>query len=154
MNVMVIGIFVVFAMFQAGILQIQRASTVSTAAALAEAEMENFRAIKYESLGLAQSDLDAISETDPYKTDSAYDPDDLVLLPKCGSGGPPCTDSVPVQEKTGADGRQYRVDTFISRQTVTNGRDVKLITIVVREGSDPTRVWARFVSSFDESTGL
>ena len=154
MNVMVVGVLALFVMFQSGILQIRRASTVSTAAALAEAEMENYRAIKYDTIGLAQSDIDAISSGDAYKTDSAYVPASLVTLPKCGVGGPPCTNSLPTQTRTGADGRQYRLDTFMSWQTVTNGRNVKLVSIVVRDTSDTTRIWARVVSSFDQSTGL
>jgi type II secretory pathway pseudopilin PulG len=153
MNVMVIGIFALFAMFQAGMLQIRRASTVSTAAALAEAEIENYRAIKYDTIGLASSDVDAIPSIDPYKTDSAYIPGSLVTLPKCPAS-PPCTDSLPTQSKTAADGRSYRVDTFMSWQTVTNGRNVKLITVVVREAGNTSKVWARVVSSFDQSTGL
>lgn len=152
MNVLVIGILALFAMFQAGIIQIRRASTVSTSIALAEAEMENFRALRYDSLGLVQSEVDAISAEDPYKLDEAYPSSNLVALPRCGT--PPCTDAYATLTKTGADGRQYRVDTFMAWQTVSNGRNVKLITIVVRDTQDPTKALARVVSSFDESTGL
>ena len=52
MTVMLIGIFAVFSVFQAGIVQIRRASTVTTAGAIADSEMENFRAIKYEAIDL------------------------------------------------------------------------------------------------------
>ncbi len=152
MNVLAVGILALFAMFQAGIIQIRRASTVSTSIALAEAEIENFRAVRYDSLGLVQEDIDAIASTDAYKTDPAYAPDTLVTLVRCGT--PPCSSSYPTGTKTGADGHQYRVDTFMSWQAVSNGRNVKLITIVVRDTTDPTKVLARVVSSFDESTGL
>jgi len=151
MNLMAIGILGLFAMFQAGIVQIRRAGTVSTAAALAEAEMENYRAIPYGSIGLPEEDLDAIPPSDPYKTDGAYAAGSLVVLPVCGA--PPCTTSTPVQAKTGADGRQYRVDTFMSWQTPANGRNLKLVTIVIRDAAAPARMWARVVSAFDESTG-
>jgi prepilin-type N-terminal cleavage/methylation domain-containing protein len=46
MTVMLVGVLAVFSLFQAGIIQIRRASTVTTAAALADAEMEKFRAYK------------------------------------------------------------------------------------------------------------
>ena len=152
MNLMVIGIFGLFGMFQAGMAQIRRASTTSTAAALAEAEMESYRAIPYAAIGLPQAEIDLISSGDPYKTDSAYVPSSLVILPACGTA--PCTTSVPIQAKTGPDGRQYRVDTLMSWTTPTNGRSVKLVTIVVRDPATTTRVHARVVSAFDESTGL
>jgi Tfp pilus assembly protein PilV len=151
MSVLIIGVLAVFGLFHSGIIQITRASTVSTAAALAEAEMENYRAIRYDSIGLAQTDLDAISASDPYKTDSTYQTTTLVLLPACGTS--PCTTSVPRQTKTGADGRQYRVDTYVNWHTVSGGRDVKVITIVVRSTST-LKEWARVVSSFDQATGV
>ena len=44
MTVMLIGIFAVFGVFQAGIVQIRRASTMTTAAAIADSEIEKFRA--------------------------------------------------------------------------------------------------------------
>ena len=43
MTVMLVGIMAVFALFQTGLIQIRRASTVTTASALADAEMEKFR---------------------------------------------------------------------------------------------------------------
>jgi Tfp pilus assembly protein PilV len=60
MTVMLIGIFAVFAVFQAGIVQIRRASTITTAAAIADAQMEQYRAIKYDSIGLANTDVDTV----------------------------------------------------------------------------------------------
>ena len=44
MSIMSIGILAVFALFQTGMVTIRRASTISTAAALADSEMEKFRA--------------------------------------------------------------------------------------------------------------
>jgi hypothetical protein len=73
------------------------------------------------------------------------------VLPVCGAS--PCTNDVPVQTLTGADGESYRVDTYITWQAVASGRSVKLVTIVVRDADDVTKTWARTASSFDESTG-
>lgn len=156
MSVMAIGLLALFAMFESSILSITRASTTSTAAALADAEMENYRAIRYEVIGLDEAE---VALTDGFYTgDDAYEANavDREHVMSCLSGPPPCTDSTPSQAATGADGKQYRVDTYIVNQQVNGGvgRDVKLVTIVVRESADPTRVWARVASSFDESTGL
>jgi Tfp pilus assembly protein PilV len=239
MTVMLIGIFAVFAVFQAGIVQIRRASTITTAAAVADSEMEKFRAVRYDSIGLADSDIAAADTT--YTSDSAYKADtaptttlasamttsqltisvasasgfpsaapfivkidsELILVSggagtttwtvrenvtgqpstgrgylgttatahsagaavvqiqrvnvtKCGTA--PCTNSVPTKTTTGADGRSYRVDTYITWKQIssasTTGRLLKLVTVVVRDSASPYRRWTRLTSSFDESTGV
>src|SRR6266508_2330590 len=76
MTVMLIGIFAVFAVFQAGIVQIRRASTITTAAAIGDAEMEKFRAIRYDSIGLddtyvAAADATYKADTSLYKADTS-----------------------------------------------------------------------------------
>jgi Tfp pilus assembly protein PilV len=251
MTVMLIGLLAVFGLFQAGIVQIRRASTATTAAALADAEMERYRARLYETIGLDNTDVAAVvadSALGPaYTADQAYKAEtsptttlagsgitttgqtqfsvtsasgfpatnpyivkigsEFILVGqgggtttwtasevggrgylgtaaaahasgstvtqvkrvhvvKCGSA--PCTTSVPSKTVTGADGRPYRVDTFITWETITNvadgstctppacstGRPAKLVTIVVRENAAPYRTLARLSSSFDESTGL
>jgi Tfp pilus assembly protein PilV len=241
MTVMLIGIFAVFSLFQAGIVQIRRASTVTTAAALADAEMEKFRAIKYDSIGLANADVDSTvagSYGSTYTGQTFYKTDTAASTTLSGSGitstsqltvpvqatvtgfpssGPfvvkidneymlinsrststwsvfqsadrglfgstaathsagatvywvqrvnvtacgtsPCTIAVPTKSVTGADGRSYKVDTYITWKQITNagstaGRLVKLVTVVVRSSSSPYPVWAKLSASFDEGTGL
>jgi type II secretory pathway pseudopilin PulG len=232
-TVLVVGLLAVFAMFQTSLVQIRRASTVTTAAALADTEMEKYRAIKYESLGLDDSAVAAADST--YKGDSAYKADSSptttlaaaisstsqtsitvasatgfptvipylvkvdneIFLVDAGAGTTtwtvtrgqagttaathaaaapvtqkqrthvvacgtqPCTDMVPSKTLAGADGKNYRVDTYVTWKRVGNsatpasaGRLIKLITVVVRDTASPYRVWARVSSSFDESTGL
>lgn len=228
MSILAMGILALFAMFDSGMTQLHRASAVTTASAIADSEMENFRAIKFDVLGLDDADVAAADAT--YTGDSAYrseasptttlaalsdvasttvavasasgfpaqapyriEIDDEVMIVedgagtlvwtvtrgadgtaaashttgatvrqkktahvvKCGSA--PCTTHVPTKTVTGADGRGYRVDTYMTWNHVTNaastaGRNVKLVTIVVRE-SATGRVYARVSSSFDESTG-
>jgi prepilin-type N-terminal cleavage/methylation domain-containing protein len=70
MTVMLIGVMSLFALFQAGIIQVRSASTITTAAALADAEMERFRAIKYEVIGLDDGQVTAADTT--YRGDAAY----------------------------------------------------------------------------------
>jgi Tfp pilus assembly protein PilE len=231
-TVLAVGLMAVYAMYQTGLMQIRRASTITTAAALGDTEMEKYRAIKYESLGLDSTDVDAADAT--YASDSAYRADtspsttltagmtvdqtsitvasasgfptvapylvqvdsELVLVNsgagttawtvkrgqngttaathaaaatvtqkqrahvvRCGTQ--PCTDMVPTKTVAGADGKNYRVDTYVTWRTITNsaspafsGRLLKLITIVIRDSAAPHRTWARVSSSFDESTGL
>lgn len=153
MTVMLIGIFAIFAMFESGIRQIRRASDVTTSAAIGDAQMEQFRAVRYDVIGLTSA---AIAAADPtYTGDTAYmapgtnQPNQAVTLASSSYS--------PVQTITGADGLSYRVDTFITWQSVQTsggtpytGRAVKLVTIVVRKGST---TMARIASSFDQSTG-
>jgi prepilin-type N-terminal cleavage/methylation domain-containing protein len=150
MTVLAVGILALFAMFESGIRSITRASTVTTAAALADKEMENFRAIRWTAIGLPESLVTAAPT--PYSGDPAYSSTERVEVDACGTS--PCSTKVPVQTLTGADGRSYRVDTYVTWQTVGSGREVKLVTIVVRDGTDVNKVWARTASAFDESTGL
>ncbi len=151
MTVLVVGIMALFAMFESGIRSTTRASTVTTAAALADREMEGYRAIRYSAIGLPDDQV--LAAAAPYSSDPAYSATagTRVVLAACGTS--PCTTKTPVQTLTGADGASYRVDTYITWQTVGTGRGVKLVTIVVREAGDPTKTWARTASAFDESTG-
>jgi Tfp pilus assembly protein PilV len=239
MTVMLIGIFAVFGVFQAGIVQIRRASTVTTAAALADSEMEKFRAIKYDSIGLANTTVDTVvagaygstyTGQSFYKTDTAgtatltgsgitstsqttvpvtsvtgfpsagpflvkidseymlindrststwslYQTADRGLLGSTAAthtagatiywvqrvnvaacGTSPCTTAVPTKSVTGADGRSYKVDTYVTWKQITNsgttaGRLVKLVSIVVRDNASPYRAWAKVSASFDQGTG-
>jgi Tfp pilus assembly protein PilV len=239
MTVMLVGIFAVFGLFQAGIVQIRRASTVTTAAAVADSEMEKFRAIKYDAIGLTNTTVDTVvagsygstyTGQSFYKTDTAasttlsaaitttsqttvpvqatitgfpssgpflvkidseymlindrssstwtlYQSSDRGLLGSTAAthaagatvywiqrvnvatcGNSPCTTAVPTKTVTGADGRSYKVDTYITWKQITNsgstaGRLVKLVSIVVRENASPYRAWAKVSASFDEGTG-
>jgi Tfp pilus assembly protein PilE len=152
MTVLMVGILALFAMFESGIRSLSRASTVTTAAALADREMESYRAIRYASIGLPD-DL-VLAAAAPYSSDAAYQSSApaRVNLPTCGLVLP-CTNDIPVQTLSGADGLSYRVDTYITWQTVGPGRQVKLVTIVVRDAANPSKVWARAASAFDRSTG-
>jgi Tfp pilus assembly protein PilV len=73
MVVMLVGILAVFSLFQAGMVQLRRASTATTAAAIADSEMEHFRAIRYDSIGLADAAVLATDAT--YKAHGAYKAD-------------------------------------------------------------------------------
>jgi prepilin-type N-terminal cleavage/methylation domain-containing protein len=158
MTVLAVGILALFAMFESGIRSITRASTVTTAGALADKEMENFRAIRYVDIGLPDNLVTAAAASAaPYSSDTAYKSTagtaagTRVALAACGTS--PCSTKVPVQTLTGADGRSYRVDTYVTWEAVTSGRLVKRVTIVERDATDTTKTWARTASAFDQSTG-
>jgi prepilin-type N-terminal cleavage/methylation domain-containing protein len=239
MTVMLVGLMAVYGLFRSGLVQLRRASTATTAAALADAKMERLRAARYDTLGIdpTQTCPSGCAAADSvYRDDAAYRADtaptttlagagvtasattltvtaasgfpasaefrvkidsEILLVQaggsgtttwtvsrgldgtvaashgagasvtlkqrvdvaNCSGGGSPCTNTVPTDTSVGADGRNYRVDTYITWTQVTNsagtaGRAVKLVTIVVRDVDSPNRAWARVTSTFDESTGL
>lgn len=151
MTILAIGIMALFAMFESGIRQISRASTVTTTGALADRELESYVATRYDSIGLPDGLVTTAAA--PYSSDPAYSSNPAVRVNLAACGSSPCTSKVPVQTLAGADGRSYRVDTYVTWSSVTGGRSVKRVTIVVRDTVNTAKVWYRTTSSFDESTG-
>jgi type II secretory pathway pseudopilin PulG len=151
-----IGILAVVASFNSGIFALNRASRVTTASALADQQMERFRAVTYAAIALDTSSLSGVDNT--YKCDSALG----VSCPNTTSGeiGTACSGSplpnecVPSRSVVGADRKNYRVDTYITSSTPTGGRALKVVTVVVRDGSKlSARPLYRAASTFDQSTG-
>ena len=151
MTMLNIGILALVAAFNSGAFALQRASRTTTATALADQQMELYRAILYSTIGLDSTSVNATDTT--YRNDSALGgllSNDLTVT--C-TGSPLPNQCVPSRTVAGADHRNYRVDTYITATTPTNGRAEKLVTIVVRDGTSPYRTLAREQSTFDVSTG-
>jgi Tfp pilus assembly protein PilV len=147
MVILNVGLLAIIASFQAGIVSLSRASRVTTAAVLADQQMELYRAITYDSIRLASA---TIPGSAPYTTDSAYNVSQITGT----CSGPPYPDECNAsRDATGADNKAYRVDTYIVQATPTGGRATKQVTIVVRDGGNLSRVYVRQASSFDQSTG-
>ncbi len=151
-----VGILAIVAAYNSGIFALNRASRVSTAAALADSQMELYRALTYSAIGLDSSSLGGVDNT--YKCDSALgascpNSTSSESTASC-SGSPLPNECVPSRTTTGADRKHYRVDSYIVPSTVTNGRTLKIVTVVVRDGDRPAaRPYARITSTFDQSTG-
>ena len=151
-----IGILAIVAAFNSGMFALNRASKISTASALADSQMELYRAITYNSIALDSTSLGAVDNT--YKCDSALGascPNSTSgeVTTAC-AGSPLPNECVPSRNVTGADHKKYRVETYIVYTTPTNGRQLKVVTVVVRDGSAlSARPFARVTSTFDPSTG-
>ena len=148
MLILNIGLLAIIASFQAGVITLGRASRVTTAALIADQQMELYRAIKWDSIRLASS---SIPGTAPYTTDSAYSASQ-VTTPAC-SGSPLPNECNASRTVTGADNKNYRLDVYIVQVTPTNGRQVKQVTLVVRDATTTSRIYVRQGSRFDQSTG-
>ena len=155
MTILNIGLLAIVAAFNSGAVAIRRASRISTASALADSQMELYRALTYTSIALDTTALGTVDNT--YKCDPA-------LGSSCPSSTgsevtTTCTTPVPKEcnpsrAVTGADRHRYRVDTYVVQQSPPSGRPLKLVTVVVRDDLNPTlRPYARESSTFDQSTG-
>jgi prepilin-type N-terminal cleavage/methylation domain-containing protein len=148
MAVLAIALLALVAAFSSGALTLQRAGQTSTASALANQQMELYRGLKYDSIRLDSGSIPPSG--DVYRLDSAYN---LVQVTSPACPGPPveCDASRAV---TGPDGRSYRVDTFIVHETPAGGRELKKVTVVVRDGDALTAGGlVRASSKFDRISG-
>ncbi len=149
-----VGILAIAASFNAGIVSLNRSSKISTALTLADSQMELYRALTWSAIAL---DPATIPSTTPYTTDTAYSSTQVTASPCASSQANACNASRVV---TGPDRKSYRVDSYIVLSTSTttpptpaNGRALRIVTVVVRDGKNLNgRPLARLSSTFDSST--
>jgi Tfp pilus assembly protein PilE len=163
MTVLNIGILAIVAAFNSGALALRRASVISSASAVADGQMETYRALRNCSIYLDHTQVTAAPTS--YTSDSAYSASQILdnnraslASPLNGnpSGAacpttPPSTATNPHQQITGPDNRSYWVDTYMVVTTPTNAEPVKQVTIVVRDPTDTAnrRFIVRESSTFD-----
>lgn len=149
-----IAIFALFAMFEAGVLSISRAGRTSTAAVLAEKQLELYRSLLYQDIGL-ESTLVTAAASDTVHTSDAVEWNGgsqvIVSAPTCTPAIDRCK---PVRTAVvGPDGQQYRIDTYVHAVTPTSGRPVKQVTVAVRKQESSTPMLAELTATFDLATG-
>jgi Tfp pilus assembly protein PilV len=155
-----VGILALVAAYSSGNAALARASRVSTAAALANKQMEIYRGQDYDNIVFTTSEWNAAVANSTYTGDSVYQQNMASpVAPKALVGTvTSCPTVVPAQAcdpsftTTGPDHRSYRVDTYMYFDTPSFGNQLKTISIVVR-GGDNSRVYSRATSTFDPSTG-
>ena len=168
MVVLNVGLLAIVAAFSSAAISIKRAGNTATAASLADAQMEQYRTLTYDAIG-----LDTTIATDAtYNADKPRDASNnqrANVAPSspnsCASGGNiltnfanACLPSRTVDSSStpaSPDRHTYRVDTYVNLIPASaNQRAVKLVTVIVRDGSALTgRALAREASTFDCSTG-
>ena len=146
-----VGILALVAAFNSGTIALERAGRTATAGALADAQMERYRALTY---GAIQLDTNAVNATDStYRNDSVLGgnvANDVTTSTACSGVPPECN---PSRTLVGADRHNYRLDTYVTYTTPPTGRQEKLVTVVVRGASSPYPTYAREQSTFDLSSG-
>jgi Tfp pilus assembly protein PilV len=158
-----VGILAIVASFNSGAVALRRASHVSMASALADQQMEGYRALLYSQIGFDTSQLSNVDNT--YKCDSVLGSSCPNTVTSCPIGTCAVDNQVPTlscsantclprRTATGSlspDGYPYRIDSYILYKTQTNGRQLKQITVVVRDGNTPAKTFARLTSTFDQT---
>jgi Tfp pilus assembly protein PilV len=163
MTMLNIGILALVAAFQAGSFALKRSGKISTAATLADQQMELYRLNKYTTIYLDTTSEATARGVSTYNCDSALGGCSggvtqvtatcVALTGETGSPPPRCN---PSRSVAGPDHHNYRVDTYIVAQYPTGSatsRQNKLVTVVVRDGSNTATELARESSTFDVSTG-
>ena len=150
MVVLTIGILALIAAYSSGYLALNRATRVSSARLVADQQMERFRAIQYSAVQLNTSCGPTCAEDATYTGDPAYSSTAQVT----GCSSATTSTCLPTQTKLGADGKSYRLDTYIAYNcwsgtlstspSVTcgtgNPAPVKRVTVVVRSSTLTTPV--------------
>jgi type II secretory pathway pseudopilin PulG len=139
-----IAMLALMAAFSSGAVTLRRASRIATATALGERQMELYRGLRYSAIGLATTD----GVDSPYTENQPEGTIDLTS----------CTDATkaeckPIQTVTGADGRTYRIDSYVVTVPFSGTHDYKLVRVIVRDSTALERTLVRQESTFDESTG-
>jgi hypothetical protein len=125
--------------------------------------MEGYRALLYGQIGFDTGQMGGLDTT--YKCDSVLGASCPNTITTCSSGT--CSDGkvptltcgsanqcLPRRTATGSsspDGYPYRIDSYILYKTESSGRQLKQITVVVRDGNTPAKTLARLTSTFDKT---
>ena len=181
MVVLQVALLALVGAFGAGSVALGRASKINTAAVLADQQMELYRSMPYDAIGL---DTAGAPTTGTYIGDTTVCP--ASQTPVCGNTGPvnntnnsawsctaasgtssvstyfsanginPCTAHRLVNSSStpaSPDGRTYYVDTYLKYGTLISGqRPAKQVSVVVREDTTAKEL-AVVASTFDCSTG-
>jgi Tfp pilus assembly protein PilV len=159
-----VGILALVAAFSSGTIALGRASKVANASTLAEMQMERFRGIKYTGIIQDTTEWNSAVADATWTADPVYQnnmkapitaPKALVPTTTGGTcaGAPVPMTCDPSRTVTAADGRSYRVDTYLYYDTPANAQQLKVISVVVRDATQTNRSLARITSTFDSTTG-
>jgi len=164
-TILTVALLALAAGYDQAFLSLHRASTKSVATTLADRQLELYRSLAYDSVGLDQTAYADATTVGGAGYDSTYaadaaaiaasDPVDATTATIAGCGS--AAQCSPVQSVVGTDGRTYRVESFVRNvpESVTGVSWAELVaTVVVRDpgqAGDPEIV--RETSAFDRSNG-
>jgi Tfp pilus assembly protein PilV len=179
MVILQVALLALVGAFGAGAVALGRAGLVNTAAVLADTQMELYRSMPYDAIGL---DTAGAPTTGMYVADTVACP--ASQTPVCANTDPrnnavpntaswsctaptgtasvatyfsanginPCLAHRTVSGSASPDGKTYYVDTYIAWATAASQRAAKTVSVLVRNYAGTT-VLARVITAFDCSTG-
>jgi prepilin-type N-terminal cleavage/methylation domain-containing protein len=162
MTVMAIGISAIVAGMSSGFIAVNRARDASTAAAVADKQMEAYRALPncaiYLDSGTIPGSGAYVNQTGVYSASQIVAGASLTAPLRSSASPcptPPTTARNAHQQLTGADGRSYWVDTYMVESTPFTGSVVRKVTVMVRDPKDTTntKYLVRETASFAPPTG-
>lgn len=149
-----VALLAMVAAFNGGALSILRASRTTSAAVMAEKQMELYRSLVYVNIGLDSSLVSAAATDTLHTAETTEWAGGSQVVPANGWCTTTKTECKPVQASvTGPDGRSYRIDTYIRSVTPASGRPVKRVTVAVRRAGSTGAPLAQLQSAFDTATG-
>ena len=179
MVILQIALLAIIGAFGAGAVALGRAGLVNTAAVLADTQMELYRSMPYDAIGL---DTASAPTSGMYVADTTACP--ASQMPVCANTPPrnnatpdtgswsctassgassvvtyfatngidPCVAHRTVSGAASPDGKTYYVDTYIAWASAANERPAKTVSVLVRNSAG-TKVLAHVVTVFDCATG-
>lgn len=158
-----IGILAIVAAFTSTGLSLARASKLESATAVADKQIESYRALPNCAIYLTATSVTAVSSNSIYTGDSAYSSPEFTdsttavsPIPDTCTSGVSSTLTTASQTIQGPDGRKFRVDTYISvHNAVTSPQNAstKLVAVAVRDFDSPSTTYVRETSTFDPALG-
>jgi hypothetical protein len=144
--------------YDSAFISLHKSGQKQVAAQLADQQLELYRALPYQDVGLDQTTVTAIGDSTSGSYDSLYatnslldgtgSPGDADYVPSgtsndvkiagCGSeANEHLNNCAPIQLVTGSDGRPYRIDTFIRDEpnNTAISWSERTITVIVRDDS-------------------
>jgi prepilin-type N-terminal cleavage/methylation domain-containing protein len=159
-TVLSVALLALAAGYDQAFLALHRSSTETVATVLADRQLELYRALPYDSVGLdATTTASLTTATDPgydarYATDAVLATDADVTAASC-TGSPLLARCRPVQPQTGSDGRSYRIETYVVDTTDPNNNTgirwtERVLTVVVQDASSSSYPeLTRMTTAFD-----
>ena len=156
-----VGILAIVAAFNSGIVSLARSSHISTATALADVQMERYRAQTYGCIYLVSNTIPASGLYVTAGTaEGFYNATQITAPQPSGTGTCAVPDATATNAQrivTGPDRHRYEIDTYIvacpaGSCAPTGARAELLVNVSVRD-SLTGHTWAREQSKFDQSTG-
>jgi type II secretory pathway pseudopilin PulG len=151
-----IGILALVATFQSGSTALSRANAIANATAVADRQMEQYRALRNCAIYLTSTSVTSANANAAYVRDkptgTVVDETTVAngsIPASCASPAPPATATLASQTILGADNRTYTVDTYIVVTTATGGGSLKQVTLVVRDPKALTNSLFSESSTFD-----